>query len=45
MLLVRSTAARLIARELHETDPLLKLLADSAWQVRSAAAGAVLSVL
>jgi HEAT repeat protein len=44
-LLVRATAARLIARELHESDPLVKLLADASWQVRSAAAGAVLSVL
>jgi HEAT repeat protein len=43
--LVRITAARLIARTLHESSPIAKLLADTSWQVRDAAAGAVLNVL
>lgn len=43
--LVRVTAARLIARELRDPSPIAKLLADTSWQVRDAAAGAVLNVL
>lgn len=43
--LVRITAARLIARELHDPSAITKLLADESWQVRDAAAGAVLNVL
>jgi hypothetical protein len=39
------TAARLIARTLHEPAPIAKLLADTSWQVRGAAAGAVLNVM
>jgi HEAT repeat protein len=44
-LLVRIAAARLIARKLRDPEPIAKLLADSSWQVRDAAAGAVLNVL
>jgi HEAT repeat protein len=43
--LVRVSAARLIARELRDPAPIVKLLADSSWQVRDAAAGAVLNVM
>jgi HEAT repeat protein len=43
--LVRVTAARLIARELRDPAPIAKLLADTSWQVRGAAAGAVLNVM
>jgi HEAT repeat protein len=43
--LVRMTAARLIASTLRDPDPIAKLLADTSWQVRGAAAGAVLNVL
>jgi HEAT repeat protein len=43
--LVRMTAARLLARTLHEPAPIAKLLADTSWQVRGAAAGAVLNVM
>jgi len=43
--LVRATAARLIARALRDPAPLSKLLADESWQVRDAAAGAVLNVM
>jgi HEAT repeat protein len=43
--LVRTTAARLIARTLRDPEPIAKLLADPSWQVRGAAAGAVLNVL
>lgn len=42
---VRMTAARLIARRLRDPAPIAKLLADKSWQVRGAAAGAVLNVL
>jgi hypothetical protein len=43
--LVRITAARLIARELRDPAPITQLLADADWQVRDAAAGAVLNVM
>jgi HEAT repeat protein len=43
--LVRVTAARLIASTLRDPEPIAKLLADQSWQVRGAAAGAVLNVL
>ncbi|HET8940210.1 MAG TPA: HEAT repeat domain-containing protein [Polyangiales bacterium] len=43
--LVRITAARLIARELRDPAPITQLLADANWQVRDAAAGAVLNVM
>ena len=43
--LVRITTARLIARELHDPAPITQLLADANWQVRDAAAGAVLNVM
>jgi hypothetical protein len=43
--LVRMTAARLIARTLRDPEPIAKLLADTTWQVRDAAAGAVLNVM
>jgi len=43
--LVRSTAARLIASALRDPEPIAGLLADTSWQVRGAAAGAVLNVL
>ena len=42
---VRITAARLIASTLRDPEPIAKLLADPHWQVRDAAAGAVLNVL
>jgi HEAT repeat protein len=43
--LVRATAARLIARTLRDPAVIAKLLADQSWQVRDAAAGAVLNVM
>ena len=43
--LVRITAARLIASKLRDPAPIAQLLADTSWQVRGAAAGAVLNVL
>jgi HEAT repeat protein len=43
--LVRATSARLMARTLAEVGPIAPLLADENWQVREAAAGAVLNVL
>jgi HEAT repeat protein len=43
--LVRATAARLIARTLRDPAAISKLLADQSWQVRDAAAGAVLNVM
>lgn len=43
--LVRISAARLIASKLREPEPIAKLLADPNWQVRGAAAGAVLMAL
>jgi hypothetical protein len=43
--LVRMTAARLMSRVLRDPQPISKLLADASWQVREAAAGAVLNVL
>ena len=43
--LVRAAVARLMGSALRDPEPIAKLLADKSWQVRGAAAGAVLNVM